>query len=109
MAVVGIIGPVLFHQWSHCNDCMHCCLSFMQHWQRLAPNGPDLPVARSHLAAVCLPSELDIHRTLLILGGHPNQDCWLCDVHTAKWMRVGFVCEKVVIRAVNYKIHYRIG
>ena len=74
---------------------MHCCLSFMQHWQRLAPHGPDMPMARSGHAAICLTSQLDIQITLLTLGGYLTKDCWLCDMHKVKWIKVGFVFEKV--------------
>ena len=105
MAVMGIIGPALVHQWRHCNDCMYFCLSFMQHWQRLAPHGPDLPMERWGHAAICFTPQLDLQSTLLlILGGYPNKDCWLCDVQGVKWMRVSFVCEKVVTQALNHKI-----
>ena len=91
MAVMSIIGPVLVLQWRHCNDSMHFSPSFMQHWQRLAPHGPEVPLERSGHAAICLTSLLDLQNTLLvILGGYPNKDCWICNIHAQKWMRVGF-------------------
>ena len=111
MAVMGITDLVLVQQWRHCNDCMHCCLSFMQHWQRLAPQGPNIPRARSIHAADCLMSQLGIETTLFTLGGLPNKDGWLCNLHTVKWMKVGFVFEKVVTQALThiilslYRIH----
>ena len=78
--------------------CTVCCLSFMQHWQTLAPHGPDLPMERSGLATACLPSQLFFQSTLLlILGGYPNRDCWISDILAQKWMSVGLVCEKVVM------------
>ena len=99
--VMGIIGPVLVQQWRHCNDCMHCCLSFMQNWQRLTPNGPNHPMVRSGPAVVSLTAQLDSQRTLLTFGGYPNYDSWQCDMHTVKWIRVGFVFEKVVTQALT--------
>ena len=36
VVVLGIIGLVLIHKWSHCNDCMHCFPSY----KALAETGP---------------------------------------------------------------------
>ena len=84
-------------QRRHCKDCMDCCLSFMQDWQKLSPRGPDSPMDRWGHGATCFTScLLDIQSILLlILGGYPYEDFWLCDVRGVKWMLVSLVCEKV--------------
>ena len=65
----------------------------MQHWQRLAPHGPDMPMERASHAVVCLTSELDIDSTLLLLlGGTPNVDCWICNMQDMLWQRVSVAC-----------------
>ena len=83
---------------------MHCCLSFMQHWQKLSPHGPDAPMERWDHAATCFTSQsLGIKNTLLlILGGYINTGCWLCDVQDVKWMRVSWVFEKILAQWWHY-------
>ena len=73
-------------------ECTACCLSLMQHWQKVAPLGPNRPRERYLHVAITLVSHHDRqHPLLFILGGHPNKDCWLYDIHARTWTRVGFV------------------
>ena len=48
-----------------------------------------MPMERAgHAATLCTP-QLGLHGTLLLmLGGRPNHDCWICSVQGVRWKRV---------------------
>ena len=78
-------------------SCTACCLSLMQHWERLAPSGPKLPrESCQHAATTFTPHLPQQQPILVILGGLARTDCWMCNLKSGKWTEVGFVCEKVV-------------
>ena len=78
-------------------SCTACCLSLMQHWERVAPSGPKLPMKRSrHAATTFTPLQPHQQPILVILGGVSSADVWMCDLKSGRWTEVGFVCEKVV-------------
>ena len=74
---------------------MHGLLFIMQHWQTLAPHGPDrLRETRTHSATYFRQPQLGIQGNLLfVVGGVPNADYWICDINNVEWKRVSAVCK----------------
>ena len=62
----------------------------MQHWEQVAPSGPDCPMVKSvHAAAYfTLSEEGKQSHHLMILGGRPVGDAWICDVKNWLWKKV---------------------
>ena len=82
-------------------------LLIIQHWQRLAPSGPDRPKGRwSHAATFVTQSQLGIHCNLLLLvGGYIYDDSWICNLNDVKWMKVSVACKWAVIHALTHHSH----
>ena len=39
---------------------------------------------------------------LLILGGFPYDDSWICDINTVKWNRVSVECKWMVVHSLTH-------
>ena len=79
----------------------------MQHWQRLATSGPERPGGRwFHAAMSFTQSQLGMQDDLLLLvGGDPNDDSWICNLKDAKWMKVSVASKWAVMHALTHNAH----
>ena len=79
----------------------------MQDWQKLTPRGPDRPGRRSdHAATYFKLSQLGVDANLLlIVGGYPDDDSWICDLDSVQWKRVSVACSRVVMHALKHNAH----
>ena len=76
----------------------------MQYWQKLAPRGPNRPGAKyGHAATYLKLSQLHVEgNKLLIVGGHTNDDSWICDLESVQWKRVSVACKWAVMHALTH-------
>ena len=79
----------------------------MQHWQRLAPHGPDRPGERwGHAASYLIQPQLGMQGDLLlVVGGFESDDGWICDINNVKWMRVSVACKWTLMHALKHNTH----
>ena len=75
----------------------------MQNWQKFAPCGPDRPGGRGYHAATHFKlSQIGLEGSqLLIVGGFPNDDSWMCDLESVQWKRVSVACKWAVMHPLT--------